>query len=164
MRLDRYDIRILAALQRDGRMTKVKLAEEIGLSASPCWERLRRLEKAGYVRAYRADIDLARVLKVEFFYVDVTLKNHEAADFQRFERTVAAVPEIIECHAVGGGVDYIMQVVARDIRHYQSIIDGLLEGEVGISRYFTYVVTKQVKRMTGYPLEALMAGEEGESS
>lgn len=156
MKLDAYDVRILATLQRDGRITKLKLAEAIGLSPSPCWERMKRLQQAGYIRGFHADIDVAKVLRITTLFVEVTLQNHAAEDFARFEAAVQEVPEIVECQAIGGGADYIMKVVTTDIDAYQDLIDRLLTAEVGIGRYFTYVVTKSVKRPREAPLEHLL--------
>lgn len=156
MKLDSYDLKILATLQRDGRITKVKLAEAIGLSPSPCWERLRRLEESGLIVGYRAEIDTAKIARLTEVWVEIVLSRNEARDFDRFEKAVAAVPEIVECHAVGGGLDYLMKVVAADIDDYQAIIDRLLAADIGIARYATYIVTKPVKRAAPYPLGALM--------
>lgn len=156
VRLDAYDVRILAALQREGRITKLRLAEEIGLSPSPCWERMRRLEKSGLIRGYHAEVDLDRLLHTATILVEVTLRSHHAADFQRFERAIADVPEVVECYSTGGGIDYLLKVIALDIDHYQRIIDELLLAEVGIDRYFTYIVTKQVKRAREAPLLELL--------
>lgn len=155
-KLDAFDVRILAALQRNGRITKIKLAEEIGLSPSPCWERMRRLEQDGLIRGYHAEIELDRMLHTATILVEVTLRSHKARDFESFEHAVADVPEIVECYATGGGIDYLLKVVALDIDHYQRVIDGLLLSDVGIDRYFTYIVTKQVKASSGAPLITLL--------
>lgn len=160
MHLDAYDIKILAALQREGRMKKVELAAEIGLTPSPCWERLKRLEEAGFIRGYRAEVDLDRILRHEHVFVTVTLGSHEAANFRRFESAIGEVPEILECFAVGGGVDYILQVVVPDVGQYQTLMERLLSADIGIHQYFTYVVTKAVKRGHGYPIAHLMAQAE----
>ncbi|MFP3554069.1 Lrp/AsnC family transcriptional regulator [Paraburkholderia sp. SIMBA_049] len=145
MKLDRYDLAILRILARDGRITKSRLAEEVNLSISPAWERVRRLEESGLIRGYRTDVDWAKAFKGSRIIVEVTLARHTAHDMRRFEERVASAPEVVQCHATGGGVDYFLHVVARDIDHYQRFIDSLLTDEVGIERYFTYVVTKVVK-------------------
>jgi Lrp/AsnC family transcriptional regulator, regulator of ectoine-degradation genes len=155
-KLDAIDVRILSLLQKNGRAKKVELAEDVGLSLSSCWDRLKKLESAKLVKAYRAEIDLPRVIRCEFIFTTLTLQNHTRAHFTRFEQAVKQVPEIISCHAVGGGIDYILHISALSISHYQDIIDGLLSREVGISVYFTYVVTKTVKPFDGYPLEHLL--------
>jgi Lrp/AsnC family transcriptional regulator of ectoine degradation len=131
VRLDAIDLRILDAIQRDGRITKLKLAEMVGLSPTPCWMRLRKLQ-------------------------EVTLRTHRQADFDRFERVVRDLPEIVACWSVGGGVDYLLKVMTRDIDAYQRLVDGLLEREIGIDRYFTYIVIKTVKEQTVLPLAKLL--------
>jgi Lrp/AsnC family transcriptional regulator, regulator of ectoine-degradation genes len=147
MKLDRYDLAILRILARDGRITKSRLAEEVNLSISPAWERVRRLEESGVIRGYRADVDWVRTFKGSRIIVEVTLERHTAQDMRRFEERVAAAPEVAQCHATGGGVDYVLHVMSRDIDHYQRFIDTLLTDELGIGRYFTYIVTKVVKSM-----------------
>ena len=147
MKLDRYDLAILRILAQDGRITKSRLAEEINLSISPAWERVRRLEESGVIRGYHADVDWLRAFKGSRVIVEVTLARHTAHDMRRFEERIAAAPEVVQCHATGGGVDYVMQVMSRDIDHYQRFIDSLLTDELGIEKYFTYIVTKVVKSM-----------------
>ncbi|GAB6852014.1 Lrp/AsnC family transcriptional regulator [Paraburkholderia kururiensis] len=146
MKLDRYDLAILRTLVCDGRITKSRLAEEVNLSISPAWERVRRLEESGLIRGYRADIDWIAAFKGTRIVVEVTLARHTAHDMRRFEERVASAPEVVQCHATGGGVDYVMHVVSRDIDQYQRFIDSLLTDELGIERYFTYIVTKVVKQ------------------
>lgn len=153
--LDSRDLRILAVLSREGRISKTELARRVNLSATPCWERLRRLEKAGLIRGYRADIALARLAPHVVVFVVVELESHRAESFQAFERAVAAEEQIVACWAIGGGFDYLMQVVTRDIDSYQRLIDGLLAAGLGVKRYFTYIVTKDVKAAPA-PLEALV--------
>lgn len=156
MKLDAIDLRILEAIQENGRITKLALAEKAGLSPTPCWLRLRKLEKAGIVSGYHARVAVRRVAPVASVMMEVTLANHRQADFDRFERAVAATPEIIACWSVGGGVDYILKIMAADIDAYQRLVDGLLDRELGIARYFTYIVTKTVKEETVLPLSALL--------
>ncbi|APX94041.1 AsnC family transcriptional regulator [Halomonas sp. 1513] len=146
MKLDRYDLKILEILAQDGRITKSKLAESINLSVSPCWERVKRLEKAGIIEGYSARINANVLVKRTPVWVQVELKAHNAESFQRFEALVHATPEVSECVAVGGGVDYLLKVEADSIDAYQRLIDAWLVSEVGIERYFTYIVTKTVKQ------------------
>ena len=155
-KLDRIDLRILDAVQRDGRITKLALAEKVGLSPTPCWNRLRKLEESGMISGYHARLSLRSVAPIATVLVEVTLGSHRQADFDRFERTVRDIPEIVACWSVGGGVDYLLKVIARDIDAYQRLIDGLLGREIGIARYFTYIVTKTVKDDTVLPLTDLL--------
>ena len=142
---DKYDMAILRILQENGRITKVALAEEVNLSPSPCWERLRRLEEAGYITGYRATVNLRKIAPLTEVFVEVTLANHQAADFKRFETAVQDIPEIVECAATGGGIDYVMKLVVPDVDGYQMLMDRLLDSGIGIDRYFGYIVTKPVK-------------------
>jgi Lrp/AsnC family transcriptional regulator of ectoine degradation len=156
LKLDPFDLRILSEVQREGRITKLALAERVGLSPTPCWTRLHRLERAGIIAGYHAHLKLRTVIPITSVFVEVTLGAHRQADFERFEQAVKGIPEVIACWALGGGVDYILKVVARDIDAYQRLIDGLLQREIGIDRYFSYIVTRTVKDDVEMPLNALL--------
>ncbi|MER8366379.1 Lrp/AsnC family transcriptional regulator [Mesorhizobium sp. M0166] len=155
-KLDPIDLKILDAIQRDGRITKLALAEKVGLSPTPCWMRLRKLEKAGIVSGYHARIAMRAIAPVATVLMEVTLASHRQADFDRFERVIRDIREIVACWSVGGGVDYLLKVMARDIDAYQRLVDTLLEREIGIDRYFTYIVTKTVKEESVLPVADLL--------
>ena len=106
-RLDRLDIRILSHLQRNGRATNVDLADAVGLSPSPCLIRVKRLEKAGYVTGYGAHVQLEKLGDLQVVFTQVTLSDHRREDFAQFEAAVRKVDEIVECHLVSGGFDYL---------------------------------------------------------
>jgi Lrp/AsnC family transcriptional regulator of ectoine degradation len=161
MPLDARDRRLLGVVAREGRITNQALAERVHLSPSACLERWKRLEQAGVIKGYRAELALQPLGAPLMIHVEVTLKRHEASDFACFERAIRATPEIIRCDAIGGGIDYLMTVAARDMTGYQALIDRLLEAEIGISRYFTYVVTKTVKDDPA-GLAALLLAEPGD--
>lgn len=156
LKLDDRDLKILSILQREGRISKAALAERVNLTPTPCFERLKRLEKAGIITGYRAEVALARIAPHIVVFMAAELEGHRAENFQLFERWVQKVDEIVGCWAVGGGFDYILQVVARDIDAYQRLVDRLLEARVGLVRYFTYIVTKPVKQPRAIPLETLL--------
>ncbi|MDX5362349.1 MAG: Lrp/AsnC family transcriptional regulator [Alphaproteobacteria bacterium] len=158
--LDSRDLKILSVLQRDGRIKKSALAAEINLSPAACWERLTRLEQAGVISGYRAEVALDRIARVSLFVVQIELEQHRAADFQKFEAAVARLPEVTRCLAVGGGVDYFLEVMAPDVDSYQHLIQHLLESEIGVKRYFTYVVTKNVKSSPPPVRDLVRAAEE----
>lgn len=158
-RLDAIDLKILDAIQRDGRITKLALAEKVGLSPTPCWVRLARLEKAGLIAGYHARLDLRAVAPIASVLMEVTLGSHRQSDFDRFERAVRALPEIVTCWAVGGGIDYMLKIVARDIDAYQRFVDSLLGREIGIDRYFTYIITRTVKDEAALPVIDLIDPE-----
>ncbi|MBZ9559898.1 MULTISPECIES: Lrp/AsnC family transcriptional regulator [unclassified Modicisalibacter] len=145
MKLDRYDLKILDILARDGRITKSRLAEAINLSVSPCWERVRRLEKAGIIEGYSARINARVLVRRTPVWMQIELKQHNAESFQRFENAMRDTSVVTECVAVGGGVDYLVKVEADSVDAYQRLIDEWLVSDLGIERYFTYIVTKTVK-------------------
>jgi DNA-binding Lrp family transcriptional regulator len=147
-RLDRIDLNILAQLQKSGRMTNVDLAEAVGLSPSPCLQRVKRLEGAGYITGYSAEVDLAKLGETVMVFTEVTLTDHRREDFRKFESVLAGIDEVQECHLVSGGYDYLVKFVTRGVAHYQQVIEDLLEREIGIEKYFSYIVIKSpiVKR------------------
>ncbi len=144
-RLDDRDIAILATLSREGRIAKTELAARVNLSPTPCWDRMKRLEKAGLIRGYRAEVDLDLLGPHVQVFVTVELDSHKAEAFQLFERTVARMDAVTGCWAIGGGYDYLMQVVTRDVAAFQELMDGLLESRAGLRRYYSYIVTKPIK-------------------
>lgn len=159
LRLDDRDIKILSILSREGRIAKTDLARRINLSPTPCWDRLKRLEQAGVIQGYRAEISLKSIASHVVVFVVVELDNHRAEAFQAFEKAVGAHDEIVACWALGGGYDYLMQVVTRDIDSYQRLMDDMLERKAAVGRYFTYIVTKDVKA-GGMPLDRLLGTPE----
>lgn len=156
MKLDARDIAILRVLSAEGRITNADLAARVGLSASPCWERVRKLEQAGIIESYRAVVSLKKLVPAMTVFVTVELTDHTAAAFRVFEAHVQKLPDVTACWALGGGFDYLMQIVARDIEAYQAVMDAILDADVGLARYFTYVVTKDVKSATSLPFDQLL--------
>ena len=156
LKLDDRDLKMLAILRKEGRISKADLARCVNLSAAPCWERLKRLEDAGIITGYRAEVALKKVAPHIVVFMAVELEQHRAEDFQIFERSVERHDEIVGCWAVGGGFDYILQVITRDIDSYQRLVDHLLGARVGLARYFTYVVTKPVKQSAALPFDLLL--------
>ncbi|MFD2250416.1 DNA-binding Lrp family transcriptional regulator [Pseudochelatococcus lubricantis] len=154
-KLDRIDLKILSELQKNGRITNVKLADAVGLSPSPCLMRVRRLEKAGYIGGYGATINMAKLGEVISVFTEITLSDHRHGDFFRFESAIRNLDEVVECHLVSGGYDYLLKFVARGIVHYQETIEQLLQRDIGIDKYFSYVVIKSPFIKAHYPLTAL---------
>ncbi len=143
--LDATDIRILSAVQKHGQLSKTRLAEIVNLSPTPCWERLTRLKAAGFIRGYHADIALDRIAEFTQVVVTVSLAHHRKPDFERFEACIRNIDEITGCVATGGGMDYVMTVLCPSLAAFQSLMESLLAAELGIERYMTYIVTREVK-------------------
>lgn len=142
MKLDRIDIRILHELQKNGRITNVELAELVHLSPSPCLMRVKKLQQAGYITGYSAQIDLARLGPTLTVFTEFTLKNHRQIDFARFQEALGNIDSCVECHLVSGGYDYLVKFVTAGIDDYQLIVEGLIDRDLGIDKYFSFVVLK----------------------
>lgn len=159
LKLDRIDLKILSKLQQSGRITNVELADAVGLSPSPCLTRVKRLEKAGYITGYGALIDMRKLGEYLTVFTEVTLSEHRQGDFSRFEARIAKLDEIVECHLVSGGYDYLLKFVARGVSHYQSVIEGMLENDFGIEKYFSYVVIKSPFIKHHFPIQDLFGNQ-----
>jgi DNA-binding Lrp family transcriptional regulator len=157
-KLDRVDLRILCELQKNARIANVDLADAVCLSPSPCLARLKRLEQAGYVAGYGALIRLDKLGDTLTVYTEVTLADHRPEDFSRFEEGVRPIEEIVACHLVSGGYDYLLKSITRGIQHYQDLIEGLLARGLGIDQYFSHVVTGSPFIKSHYPIERLVEG------
>ncbi|WP_427969348.1 Lrp/AsnC family transcriptional regulator [Altererythrobacter sp.] len=155
LKLDRIDLKILAELQKSGRITNVELSDAVGLSPSPCLTRVKRLEKAGFITGYAAQVDLNKLGEFLTVFTEVTLSEHRRGDFNRFETRIAKLDEIVECHLVSGGYDYLLKFIARGVTHYQQIMEDMLENDYGIEKYFSYVVIKSPFIKHHFPIQNL---------
>lgn len=141
-KLDATDIQILVTLQKNGRISNSQLSDIIGLSPSPCLARVNRLERDGFIDGYSAQIDLEKLGGILIIFAEITLNDRRPGDFSRFEQELKAVPEVIECCRVSSVCDYILKISVRSVTHYQSVIDKISEGEIGVEKYFTYFVLR----------------------
>lgn len=155
-KLDRLDIRILSHLQRNGRTANVDLADAVGLSPSPCLTRVKRLEKAGYISGYGAHVQLEKLGPIQLVYTQLTLSNHRREDFAKFEAYIRNIDEIVECHLVSGGFDYLLKFVTHSVVHYQSIVERMLEN-IAVEKYFSFIVIKSPIVKDYYPIEKLFS-------
>ena len=156
LKLDRLDINILAHLQKDGRISNVNLADAVGLSPSPCLQRVKRLEAAGLILGYEAHINIVKITDFVNVFTEVTLTGHRREDFQRFEQGMSKVDELMECHLITGGYDYLLRFVTRTIEHYQEVIESLLDARLGIDKYFSYIVIKSPIMKNSVALKSLL--------
>ncbi|MCR9137941.1 MAG: Lrp/AsnC family transcriptional regulator [Alphaproteobacteria bacterium] len=158
IKLDERDLKLLSVLQAEGRITKNDLAKRINLSSTACWERLKRLETHGVIEGYGARVSASVFGPRTTIIMQAELDSHRSPDFIRFEKTIEQISEIVECWAVGGGVDYFLKFVCRDIDSYQRLVDRMLDRNIGLKRYYTFIVTKTVKS-TASPLASLEPGQ-----
>mgnify|MGYP001397652574 FL=1 len=155
MKLDRIDIKILYELQKNGRMTNVELAETVNLSPSPCLMRVKKLQSEGYIDGYSAQINLAKLGQTLTVFTEITLKNHRQSDFSRFLAAIEKVDSLVECHLVSGGYDYLLKFITRSIGEYQETMERLTDLNIGIDKYFSYVVLKSPVVKSYLPLPSL---------
>ena len=154
--IDEMDLKILKRLQLDARISNVRLAEDVHLSPSACLERVKALEKAGLIRRYVAEFDLTKICSTVTLLVEVILKNHREADFERFLAAIRKRNEVLECYKIGGRIDYLMRVLCRDIDHYNELSDYMNRGELGVEKFHGHVVLAIDKAFQGYPLDLLV--------
>ncbi|MBN7822657.1 Lrp/AsnC family transcriptional regulator [Bowmanella sp. Y57] len=152
MKLDNLDRRILAALQRDGRLTNVQLAEEVGLSPSPCLRRVRLLEEAGIIRGYHADLDRDGIGLGLTVFVGVKVERHQDETSTAFRQAVSALHEVVACHLVSGESDFLLQVVVQDLRAYERFLLESLLKLPGVSDIRSNFAIATVKDQTALPL------------
>jgi DNA-binding Lrp family transcriptional regulator len=157
-KLDRIDINILAELQKSGRITNAQLADKVGLSPSPCLARVKRLEDSGYITGYGATINLAKLSAVQVVFTSITLSDPRLTDFMKFEKGIVDIEEMVECHLVSGGFDYMAKFFVRNIPHYQDVIEKILERNLGVVKYFSYIVIKSPIAKSFAPVRMLSGG------
>src|SRR3954453_4805559 len=148
--LDAIDVRILAALQRDGRSTIANLAQRVGLSPRACLERVRRLEAARVIAGYQAVVELGHLLRPVNVLAEIFLEKQ--ASRSRFERRLNAIDAVVECWEVSGTVDYIARFVCIDLTEYEELTGTLLDDDhLGVARIVSHVALRPIRRFTGYP-------------
>ncbi|MBL4763961.1 MAG: winged helix-turn-helix transcriptional regulator [Colwellia sp.] len=148
--LDRIDITILKTLQGDGRISNVELAKKVNLSASPCLDRVKRLEKEGYIKHYGALLDAKKLNYSMTAYIQVTLDRTTSDVFKLFKVEVIKIKEIVECNLVAGGYDYLLKIRFANIDSYRLVLEKIA-GLPAISKTHTYMVTEHIKEDSGVP-------------
>ena len=149
---DRTDLKILSALQADGRITNQALAEQVALSPSACLVRVRRLEASGLITGYRAQIAIEQVRPTVIIFAEVTLTRHNPADFAAFESYVADVPQIVEATLVAGDCDYLLRVAVSDMRAWRELSDAILNSGLGVGKISSHGMMKASKPVAAYPI------------
>jgi DNA-binding Lrp family transcriptional regulator len=155
-KLDQIDLRILNRLQSDARITNQELADDVGLSPSPCLQRVKRMENNGVISGYNAHIDLHKVCRHVDVIAAVMLNSHGLEDFLNFEAMVKNMRYVVECTKVAGTIDYLVRFVCPDIGSYQMLSDELLKLGPKIGNLSSYMVLKDVKTFSGVALDDLV--------
>ncbi|MEJ1297616.1 MAG: Lrp/AsnC family transcriptional regulator [Candidatus Sedimenticola sp. (ex Thyasira tokunagai)] len=153
MGLDRYDKRILEALQTEGRISNQELAERIGLSQSPCLRRVRALEENGLITGYRAIVDAKKLGLSLLALIHISMDRHTPERFANFDATVTALPEVLECLLITGqDADYQLKVIVKDMEAYQSLLLNKITRIEGVTGVHSGFVMRQVVDRTSLPL------------
>jgi DNA-binding Lrp family transcriptional regulator len=150
--LDRIDLKILEALQRDGRITNRTLAKQVGLSPSACLARVNRLEEDGLILGYHARLAVDLIRPTLVIFAEVSFKRHFLTDFDKFDAFLATLPEVVEGSRVSGAYDYILKVVVQDIREWQALCLRLLEEE-SVEKISSHILMLEAKAFTGFPIK-----------
>ena len=144
-KLDERDIQILSILQEEGRITKTALADRLNLSLTPSWDRLQRLEEEGIIESYGAKLSSPFLKNFHLVITEVELESHKEGQFARFEDAIMGFDEVLSCWSVGGGLDYILKVLVKDVSDYQDFLKRVLKANIGLRRYFSYAVLDKIK-------------------
>src|SRR5271156_2794894 len=150
--LDDIDRRIIAELQDDGRMTNVELAKRVGISPPPCLRRVRRLEEAGYIQGYHAELGAQKLGWQIAFFAIVGLESQKQGVLDGFEALVASWPEVRECHMIRGGGDFLLKLVARDAAH-ENQLTARLTGAPHVAKVQTLQTIRTSRALAGVPME-----------
>ena len=153
--LDQFDLKILAHLEREGRCSNVELADAIGLSQSPCLIRTKRLQQAGVIRGYRAEIALEKLGRHVVVFSEVTISSHRPQDFRKFEEVAGQHHEIVEWYNVSGRCDYLLKIVAPTVACFQDLMDRLLQDDIGIEKFMSRIVLRQSSAKRSSPLHLI---------
>ena len=144
-KLDERDIQILSILQEEGRITKTALADKLNLSLTPSWDRLQRLEEEGIIESYGARLSSTFLKNFHLVITEVELESHKEGQFARFEDAIMDFDEVLSCWSVGGGLDYILKILVKDVSDYQDFLKRVLKADIGLRRYFSYAVLDRIK-------------------
>ncbi len=155
-RLDAIDMKILAELQADGRITNVELAKRVGVSAPPCLRRVRALEAAGFITGYHALVDAAMMGFGVTVFAMVGLHSQAEADLRSFEAMVRGWPEVRECHMLNGEIDFILKCVAVDLASFQTFLTEKLTPAPNVANVKTSLMIRQSKNQPGVSVRTLV--------
>jgi Lrp/AsnC family transcriptional regulator, leucine-responsive regulatory protein len=151
--LDKIDRHILACLQRDGRLSMTQLAEEVGLSATPCTERVRRMEREGVIMGYHARLNPAALGRGMLVFVELKMSTKSDDNFNKVKRQIAVVPEVLDCHLVAGDFDYLIKARIREMADYRRLLGHILLKLPGAVESRSYVVMEELKETLSLPTD-----------
>jgi Lrp/AsnC family leucine-responsive transcriptional regulator len=158
--LDKIDLKILQALQENARISYVDLANKVGLSTTPCLERVKRLERKGVIKSYKAILNPKYLRANLLVFVEISLETQSPAVFDEFRRAVAKLPQIQECHLVSGQFDYILKCRIPEMAAYRQLLGDVVLTLPGVKESKSYVVMEEVKEDTSIYVPELQEFEQ----
>ena len=151
--MDNVDKKILALLQKDGKLSNAKLAEKLNMSETPCWRRVKRLENDGYIESYQANLNKRKLGYGVLAFVQLTYTAHDTKTTSDFIDIIKHCDNVLSCHNITGGADFLLQVVARDLDDYGHFVDTVLRKLPGISDISSSISLKELKSTVRLPLD-----------
>ena len=156
MALDLAEIKILKLLQQDARVTNQELADKIGMSASPCWRKVRKLEEDDVIQGYRAVLNRKKIGLGVMVFIRVVIDSHSEAEARKFEAEVSALEEVVACYSIGGDADFLLQVVSTDLDAYADFAMSVVRRLPGIKEMQSMFVLKEIKPMAIFPVKKML--------
>ncbi|QXX80863.1 Lrp/AsnC family transcriptional regulator [Providencia sp. R33] len=152
MVIDKTEIKILSLLQADARITNHELAEKVGMSASPCWRRVKKLEEDNIIQGYRAILNRKKIGLGVMVFVRVIIDSDSEAEAQKFEQEVSELENVVACYSIGGDTDFLLQVVSHDLDSYADFAMSVIRRLPGIKEMQSMFVLKEIKPLDTYPI------------
>lgn len=152
MTLSKTDIKILSQLQNDARITNQQLADATGISASPCWRKVRKLEEDEVIQGYRAVLNRKKIGLNVMVFVRVIIDSHSESEARKFEQEVMALENVVSCYSIGGDTDFLLQVVAANLDAYADFAMAVIRRLPGIKEMQSMFVLKEIKAQAAWPL------------
>lgn len=152
MKIDKTDESILRILQQDSRTTNQQLSEQIGMSASPCWRRVKRLEDEKLIRGYGVLLDRRKLGLGVMVFIRVSIDRHSEAEALKFEEEVMQLEDVVACYSIGGDADFLLQVVSYDLDTYAEFSMSIIRRLPGIKEMQSMFTLKEIKSFQGFPV------------
>ena len=151
-KIDKTDAKILKLLQYDSRMSNSELSEKIGMSASPCWRRVKQLENTQVIKGYGVLLDRKKIGLGVMVFIRVSIDSHSEKEAKKFEEEVSALEHVVACYSIGGDADFLLQVVSPDLDTYAEFSMSIIRRLPGIKEMQSMFVLKEIKPFLGYPI------------
>lgn len=156
-RLDKVDIAISELLQREGRLSNVKLAEQLSLSEASCWRKQKRLEECGVIEGYQAILNRRKLGLGVMAFVQISCSDHSEEATEKFEKIIASAPQVLSCHNTTGEADFLLQVVARDLDSYSRFVEKVLRKLPGVLSIRSNLSLREMKTTHRFPVAELLS-------